>query len=277
MPVPNVTLNDGNKMPQLGLGVWQASEGGEVERAVTAALKTGYRLIDTAAVYRNEAGVGSAIASSGVARDELFVTTKLWNSDQDADKVRSALMTSLEKLGLDYIDLYLIHWPMPAHGLFPAAWAELEKLKAEGLIRSIGVCNFLPEHLDELARHSDVVPAINQIELHPWFNQAASRDDATSRGIQIESWSPIGQGGDLLRDATITAIAEAHGKTSAQVIIRWHLQHDLVVIPKSTHPERIAENFDVFGFELSDQQMAQIDSLNQDKRLGANPLTMNMK
>jgi diketogulonate reductase-like aldo/keto reductase len=279
MPIidqPTVTLNDGNVMPQLGLGVWRAKDGQEVENAVRTALLEGYRLIDTAAVYQNEAGVGAGIRASGVPREEIFVTTKLWNSDQGTDTVRPALESSLERLGLDYVDLYLIHWPMPAKDSYLETWLEFEKLKDADLTRSIGVSNFHIEHLEKLKQSSGTVPAVNQIELHPYLSQSELREYGEEAGIHIESWSPIGgSGGSVLADEKIAAIAEAHSKTAAQIVIRWHLQSDLIVIPKSVHDERIKENFDVFDFELSSDEMKTIDSLNKNERQGPNPDTMN--
>ncbi len=272
MTHPTVTLNDGTKIPQLGLGVWKAVDGDEVKNAVAVAIRSGYRLIDTAAVYKNETGVGAGIAASGVPRDELYITTKLWNSDQGAANVRPALLESLQKLGLDYVDLYLIHWPTPARDLYVETWKELEKLREAGLVRSIGVSNFHIEHLEELRRHGLSTPAVNQIELHPGFGQQELRNN----GIAIESWSPLGQGGDLLSDSTIKSIADAHEKTSAQVILRWHLQHGLIVIPKSVNDARIQENFNVFDFTLSDTDMRSIDALENGKRLGPNPESMNI-
>lgn len=274
--VPTITLNDGAKMPQLGLGVYKAQDGEEVENAVRAALETGYRLIDTAAVYGNEHGVGNALRDSDMAREDIFLTTKLWNSDQGAHNVRPALETSLTKLGLDYVDLYLIHWPTPVRGLYIETWQELEKLKGEGLIRSIGVSNFQIEHLEELRKHSATVPAINQIELHPYFPQKELRAYAQKHGIQIESWSPIGGSrGHLLEEETLKTIGDTHQKTPAQVVLRWHVQHGLVVIPKSVHEARIKENFNIFDFELSDEEMAKIDALENGQRQGPDPDKMN--
>ena len=274
--VPKVTLNDGMTMPQFGLGVWKAEDGEEVENAVRVALETGYRLIDTAAVYGNEKGVGKAIRGSGVPREDIFLTTKLWNSDQGKENVRSALETSLQKLGVEYVDLYLIHWPTPARDLYVETWLEMEKLRDEGLVRSIGVSNFQIEHLEKLKQHSATVPAVNQIELHPYFPQKELREYAASSGIHIESWSPIGGSrGNLLGEEVLQVIGDAHGKTPAQVVLRWHIQHNLIVIPKSVHDERIKENFDVFDFELSDEEMNMLDELENGKRQGPNPDTMN--
>lgn len=264
-------------MPRFGLGVWQMSEGDEVEKAVLAALEAGYRLIDTAAVYGNEAGVGEAIRKSGIPRDEIFITTKLWNSDQGKEHTRKAFDESLRKLGVDYVDLYLIHWPVPAKGLYVETWKELEKIYAEGKAKAIGVSNFQLEHLDTLLATAEVTPAVNQIELHPRFPQAELRDYCANKGIHIESWSPIGGSrGNLLDDPLLKRIGDAYGKTPAQVVIRWHLQHGLIVIPKSSNPDRIRQNIDVFDFELNDEDMSQIDSLDRQERQGPNPSTMNV-
>ncbi|WP_130866359.1 aldo/keto reductase [Acidipropionibacterium timonense] len=269
MTVPTLTLNDGVKIPQLGFGTWQVSED-EAHASVATALATGYRHIDTAAIYGNERGVGRALAESGVDRDELFVTTKLWNDAHHADDARRAIETSLDKLGLDHLDLYLIHWPANVKygDAYIEAWNALQEFKAEGLTRSIGVSNFSPVHLDAI---EGAVPSMNQVEMHPTFNQAALRADLAARGIQPEAWSPLGQSKDLT-DPTISAIAADLGVSTAQVIIRWHLQIGNVVIPKSVTPSRIAENFDVFGFELSDEQIAAINGVDSGHRLGADPV-----
>lgn len=271
--VPMLTLNNGVKMPQLGLGVWQASDD-EAEFAVGAALRAGYRLIDTAAIYGNETGVGRAIAASGIPRDELFITTKLWNEDQGYDSTLEAFEESLKKLGLDYVDLYLIHWPTPSRGLYNDTWRAFEKLYDDGRIKAIGVSNFPIEQLEDLIGKNKVVPAVNQIELHPDFQQRELRAYCDQHDIKVESWSPIGGStavGSLLQDDTIVAIAKKHGKTPAQVTIRWHIQSGLIVIPKSVHEVRIVENFNVFDFELDDDDMKQIDQLDGDNRIGSNP------
>ena len=278
--VPMITLNDGNTMPQLGLGVWQAQDGEETYQAVKTAIKCGYRLIDTAMVYQNEESVGRAIADCGVPREELFITTKLWNSDHGKSKVRPALEASLKRLGLDYVDLYLIHWPMPAKGLYVETWNEFEALKTDGLTKSIGVSNFHVDHLEELKKHSSVVPAVDQIELNPRLPQSKIRKYAAENGIAVESWSPIGgsrgsRAGGLLDDQQIGEIAAAHSKSPAQVVIRWHIQNGLVVIPKSVHEERIKQNIDIFDFELSSEEMAVIAGLKTGERQGPNPDTMN--
>lgn len=273
----HVTLNDSNSIPRLGLGVWKASDGNEVEAAVLAAIQAGYRLIDTAMVYQNERGVGNAIRKSGVDRSELFITTKLWNSDHGTDNVRPALEASLDRLGLDYIDLYLIHWPTPGRGLYIETWKELIKLQSEGLIKSIGVSNFQIEHLEELKKNTSAMPAVNQVELHPYFQQRELREYCKQNDIAVESWSPLGGSkASVLEDTVLTEIAKTHGKTQAQVVLRWHIQNDLIVIPKSTNAERIKQNFDVFDFDLTSQDMVQINKLNTDQRSGPNPDTMNL-
>ena len=275
--VPKVTLNDGKTIPQIGLGVWQAEDGEETKQAVIAALQAGYRHIDTAAVYQNEESVGAGIRESGVPREEIFVTTKLWNSDQGTDKVRPALEASLSRLGLDYVDLYLIHWPTPKRDLIVETWKEFEKLEEEGLIKSIGVSNFRVEDLQRLKSEGLTTPVLNQIELHPKLLQAELREYGKAHDIAIESWSPIGGSrGTLLEDNTIASIAAAHEKSVAQIIIRWHIQHGLIVIPKSVKQQRIEENFDVFDFELSDAEMKQLDDLGDGERVGPDPATMNV-
>jgi diketogulonate reductase-like aldo/keto reductase len=276
MNIPQITLNDNATIPQLGLGVWQATDGEEVKQAVLSALRSGYRLIDTAAVYGNEKGVGDAIKESGIPRDEIFVTTKVWNGDHGYDRTMKAFETSLEKLGLDYIDLYLIHWPVPAYDKYIETWSALEDLKKNGKVKSIGVCNFPIEHLERLISESSTVPAVNQIELHPRLQQRDLRDYCESKGIKVESWSPIGgSGGDLLSDPTISLIADKHNKSPAQIVIRWHIQLGLIVIPKSIHEDRIKQNADVFDFELDNDDMAKISALNTDTRRGPDPAAMN--
>ena len=274
--VPTITLNDGVIMPQLGLGVWQAKDGGETRNAVKTAIESGYRMIDTAMVYLNEEDVGLGIKDSGIDRKDLFVTTKLWNSDQGSSSVRPALEKSLKKLGLDYVDLYLIHWPTPSRDLYVDTWKEFEKLKADGLARSIGVSNFRVEDLERLKVETSTIPSVNQIELHPNFQQKELREYANSNGIHIESWSPIGGSkGNLLQDETLASIAQSHSKSPAQIVIRWHIQNGLIVIPKSVHDERIKQNIDVFDFELSDDDMRLINSLESGVRTGPDPATMN--
>jgi len=263
-------------MPQLGLGVWQAKEGEEVEFAVRTALEAGYRLIDTAAIYGNEEGVGKAIRASGIPREELFITTKLWNSEQGRANVRAALEASLERLGLDYLDLYLIHWPMPKKGLYLETWEAFQKLYKEGAMRAIGVSNFRIEDLEMLKGHGLATPTINQVELHPYFAQTELRAYCAENDIHIESWSPIGGSrGNLHEDEHIVAIAKKYRKSPAQIIIRWHIQNGLVVIPKSVHEERIRQNIDVFDFELSADDLADIDNLDKGERVGPDPAGMN--
>ena len=273
--IPNITLNNGVIIPQLGLGVWQASDD-EAEHAVSVALDAGYRLVDTAAMYRNERGVGRAIAASGIPREEIFVTTKLWNTNQGYDKTLVAFEESLAALGLEYIDLYLIHWPVPAQDKYIETWQAFEKLYNDGKIKAIGVSNFMPEHLDKLLSECDIVPAVDQIEIHPDFQQRITREYCAEKGIAVESWSPIGgSGGTLLDDPDLTDIAEKHDKSPAQVAIRWHIQSGLIVIPKSVHEERIRENIDVFDFELSPEDMAILGKLDGPNRHGPDPVEMN--
>ncbi|MEU2720239.1 aldo/keto reductase [Streptomyces smyrnaeus] len=272
--VPTTTLNNGVTMPQLGFGVWQVPAD-EAATAVTTALESGYRSIDTAAAYENEEGVGRAIAQSGLPRDELFITTKLWNAEQGYDTTLRAFDTSLDRLGLDFVDLYLIHWPMPDVDKYEDTWRAFEKIYADGRARAIGVSNFQPTHLNRLIQLGGTVPAVNQIELHPRLQQSVPRAFHGDHGIVTEAWSPLGQGGDLLDDPALGEIAAEHGKTVAQVVLRWHLQLGNVVIPKSVTPARVRENIDVFDFELSGEDMARIAELNTDTRLGPDPETMN--
>ncbi|WTU15369.1 aldo/keto reductase [Streptomyces sp. NBC_00075] len=259
-------------MPQLGFGVWQVPDD-EAERAVATALETGYRSIDTAAIYGNEEGTGKAIAASGVPREDLFVTTKLWNGDQGYESTLRAFDTSLEKLGLEYVDLYLIHWPQPAKGRFVDTYKAFEKLAVDGRAKAIGVSNFLPEHLDRLLAETSVIPAVNQIELHPHLQQHAAREYHAEQGIATEAWSPLGSGKGLLEVPAIVAIAQKHGRTPAQIVLRWHLQLGNVVIPKSVTPSRIKENIEVFDFSLDTEDLAAISALNEDRRLGPDPAT----
>nr|WP_202487254.1 aldo/keto reductase [Streptomyces sp. SID8354] len=262
-------------MPQLGYGVWQIPDE-EAFTAVGHALEAGYRSIDTAAIYGNEEGTGKALAASGIAREELFVTTKLWNSEQGYDSTLRAFDASLAKLGLEYVDLYLIHWPLPSHDTYVDTYKAFEKIYSEGRAKAIGVSNFLPAHLERLLGETSVVPAVNQIELHPHLQQAESRAFHARHGIATEAWSPLGQGKDLLTDPTIAKIAEKHGKTPAQIVLRWHLQLGNVVIPKSATPSRIRENFDVFGFELDGDDLSAIAALDTGTRLGPDPATFDM-
>jgi diketogulonate reductase-like aldo/keto reductase len=275
MNVPNVTLSNGIVMPQLGLGVYKAQNGEEVENAIHRALETGYRAIDTAMIYGNEESVGRAIRESGIDRSELFITTKLWNDDQGYESTLQAFEASMQRLGLDYLDLYLIHWPMPKVGRFAETWRAFEKLYTDGRIRAIGVSNFSPAHLEELARTATITPMVNQVELHPFLTQKALREYCQAHDIRVESWSPIMRGGDVLTNQTITSIAQNYSKTPAQVVLRWHIQHNLIVIPKSVHEERIRENFEIFDFELNSEEMAAIDSLDRGERVGPDPDELN--
>ena len=271
---PTITFHDGKSIPQIGLGVWQTPNDVAVN-AVRAALEAGYRHIDTAMIYDNESGVGEGIRRSGVKRTDIFVTTKLWNSDQGFDSTLKACEQSLKRLGLDYIDLYLIHWPAPQRGRYLDSWRALIRLQEEGRVRSIGVSNFAVEHLDRIIKETGIVPVLNQIELHPRFQQRTMREVHQKHGMATESWSPLGQG-KLLADPVIGAIAAKHGRTAAQVIIRWHLDNGLIVIPKSVTPSRIVENFDVFGFKLDADDLARIGTLDSPRgRIGPDPLTAN--
>ncbi|WP_100445411.1 aldo/keto reductase [Glycomyces xiaoerkulensis] len=266
-----ITLNDGVSMPRIGYGTYKVGDS-EARRTVEAALEAGYRLIDTAEMYGNETGVGRAVRESGLAREGLFLTSKVWNDHHGYDAARRALEDSLERLGTDYLDLFLIHWPSPRQDLYVETFQALLQAKEEGLIRSAGVSNFLPEHLERVRDETGDWPSVNQVELHPYFNQAGLRDWHRERGIATQSWGPLGQRtGSLLGEKPVAAAAEAHGRTPAQVVIRWHLQHGCVVIPKSSRPERIAANLDVFGFELSGAEMDAIDGLETGRRQGIDP------
>lgn len=268
--VPNITLNNGALIPQLGFGVYQVPPE-EAAQAVTSALDAGYRSIDTAALYGNEEGVGKAIAESSVRREDLFVTTKLWNDRQGYDEAQRAFDESLSKLGLDYVDLYLIHWPAPAQDAYVDTWKAFEKLQSDGRAKSIGVSNFQIPHLRRLFEETDVVPAVNQVELHPNLQQGDLRSFHNEHDIATEAWSPLGQGKGLLEDATLSAMAEKYGKSPAQIVLRWHLQLGNVVIPKSATPSRVRENIDVFNFELADDDLAVIASLETGVRVGPDP------
>lgn len=275
--IPLITLNNGLSIPQVGLGVWQTKEGTEVERAVRAALDAGYRLIDTAAIYGNEVGVGKAIKASGVPREDIFITTKLWNSNHAYADALRAFDESVAKLDCDYIDLYLIHWPLPMERKFTEAWRALEHLYASQRVRAIGVSNFKPQHLEELLRGAETVPTVNQIELHPLLQQQATRAYCVEHGIAVESYSPLMQGGEALAHPVIVQLAQQYGKTPAQVILRWHVQNGLVVIPKSVKPERIQENIALFDFELSANDMHAISGVDREQRIGADPDTASFK
>jgi len=269
--VPAVTLYDGVEIPQLGFGVFQVTPE-DTQRVVEEALAAGYRHIDTAAAYRNERGVGAAIAASGIPREEVFVTTKLWNSQQGHDPTLEAFGKSLGRLEMDYVDLYLIHWPAPAQDLFVETWRAFEQIHEEGRARTIGVSNFRIEDLERLERETETGPTVNQVELHPRFHQADLRAWQEEHRIATEAWSPLGQG-ELLDVEEIVEVAARHEKTPAQAIIRWHLQLGNVVIPKSVTPERIRENFDVFDFELTGEEMAAFEALDTGRRFGPDPAT----
>jgi methylglyoxal/glyoxal reductase len=264
------TLQNGVKMPWLGLGVFKVEDGAEVVSSVKIALEVGYRSIDTAAIYGNEEGAGKAIAESTVPREELFITTKVWNSNHGYEATLAAFDVSLEKLGLDYLDLYLIHWPLPSQGKFVETWKALEKLYKDGRVRAIGVSNFNVHHLEEIIANCEIIPMVNQVEYHPRFNQRELHDFCKRHGIQLEAWSPLMQGG-LLEEPALVEIAKKYNKSTAQIIIRWDLQTGVVTIPKSVKPHRIAENADVFDFELSQEDMDIINALNQDQRMFADP------
>lgn len=262
-----VTLNNGVEMPWFGLGVWKV-KGQEVEESVEAAIRHGYRSIDTAKIYGNEEGVGRGIRASGVPREELFITTKVWNEDQGYDKTLNAIDESLARLGLDYVDLYLIHWP--GKDKYVDTWRALEKIQQDGKARAIGVCNFQIHHLEELLRRTDTVPAVNQVEYHPRLTQTELLSFCRDKGIRLEAWSPLMQG-EILDEPVIKQIAEQHGKNPAQVVLRWDLQNGVITIPKSVKESRIRSNADIFDFELSSDEMKQIDALNQDRRVGPDP------
>lgn len=263
-----VTLHNGVQMPQFGLGVWQVDDGDEVIHSVKWALEAGYRMVDTAAAYGNEKGVGQAIKESGVSRDDIFVTTKVANSNQGYEETLAAFEDSIKKLGLETLDLYLIHWPVAES--FVDTWKAMEKLYKDGRIRAIGVCNFHQHHFEKLMETAEIKPMVNQIELHPYLNQEPLRQFCKEQDIVVEAYSPLGSG-NLLQNEDLKAIGEKYGKSPAQVMLRWDIQHGIVTIPKSVHKERIQENADIFDFELSQEDMDEIDRLNQDHRFGWNP------
>jgi len=269
--IPAVTLHDGVEIPQLGFGVFQVPPE-DTQEVVEEALDIGYRHIDTAAAYRNERAVGAAIAASGIPREEVFVTTKLWNSQQGYESTLGAFEKSLHRLGLDHVDLYLIHWPVPTEGRALDTWRAFERINEEGRSRTIGVSNFRVEDLEMLEREADVRPTVNQIELHPHLQQAELRAWHAEHGVATEAWSPLAQG-ELLINETIAGVAARHDRSPAQTILRWHLQLGNVVIPKSATPRRIRENFELLDFELSDEDMAEIGALDVGQRIGPNPAT----
>ncbi len=276
--IPGITLNDGNVIPQFGYGVFKVPPA-DTARAVSEALEIGYRHIDTAAIYGNEEGVGAAIAASGIPRDELFITTKLWNDRHDGDEPRAAIEESLEKLRLSHVDLYLVHWPTPARDNYVHAWEKLIELRDAGLARSIGVSNHLVPHLERIVAATGVVPAVDQIELHPAHQQREITDWAAAHGVKIEAWGPLGQGKyDLFGAAPVVAAAAAHGRTPAQAVLRWHVQKGFVAFPKSVRRERLEENLDIFDFELTEAEVAAIDAMDSEDgagRVSAHPSEVN--
>jgi diketogulonate reductase-like aldo/keto reductase len=272
--IPTVKLNNGVEMPQLGFGVFQVP-GDETTAAVTTALEAGYRSIDTATAYQNEAAVGKALASSGIAREELFITTKLWNAHQGYEETLAAFERSRDLLGLDFLDLYLIHWPAPELGKYADSWRALEKLYADGVVRAIGVSNFQPAHLEQLAAGSSVVPAVNQVELHPYLQQTEVRAYGNEHGIVTEAWSPLAKGGSLLTEKAVTELAAKYERTAAQVVLRWHLQQGTIVIPKSVTPARVRENFAVFDFSLTTEDLDSLAGLDRGERTGPDPDSFN--
>ncbi|ATO42707.1 aldo/keto reductase [Loigolactobacillus coryniformis] len=267
--IPEVTLNNGVKMPQFGLGVFKVDNAADIKNSIKWALADGYRLIDTAMIYQNEQWVGEAIRESGVPREDLFITSKLWNSDRGYEGTKAAFEASLQRLGLDYLDLYLIHWP--ADG-YVESWRAMTDLYHEGKIRAIGVSNFEPHHIDDLLAHSDVVPVVDQIETHPLFQQKELHRYLANHQIVHESWGPLGQGkSNILVDTVLTKIAAKYNKTTAQVVLRWHIDRGVIVIPKSIHEQRLAENANIFDFALTDEEMQAIAGLDQNKRLSHDP------
>lgn len=266
----HIRLNDGVNIPQIGLGVWQV-DNAEAPKAVEAAIEAGYRSIDTAAIYGNEEGVAAGIRAASVPREQLFITTKLWNDRHGAGNALKAFEESLKKLQLEYVDLYLIHWPTPRANLYVETWRALQEIKSSGRARSVGVSNFKIPHLERIIGETGIVPSVNQIELHPRFQQTEQRAFHAKHKIVTESWSPLGQG-RVMKDPLIAGIAQKHGRTPAQVALRWHIQNDLVAIPKSVTPARIIENFDVFNFELTEEDMSKIATLDNNRgRIGPDP------
>jgi len=268
--VPNLILNNGIEIPQLGYGVFKVPAD-ETKQAVLMALDAGYRHIDTAKLYGNEAAVGEAVRESGLLRDEVFVTTKLWNDDQGYDATLRGFDASIGRLGFDVVDLYLIHWPIPARDLYVDTWRAMERLYLDGRIRAIGVSNFQPDHLRRLLDTSEVVPVVNQIELHPYFQQNEARKAHEELGVITEAWGPIARGGELLNDPAVARLADKHGRTPAQVVLRWHIELGNVVIPKSVTPSRVKENLDIFGFSLDETDMAAVATLDRGQRTGLDP------
>lgn len=276
MTTPRITLNDNTSIPQFGLGVWQVDPG-ETERVVSEAFEVGYRHIDTAQMYGNEEGVGAAIKASGLGRDELYITTKLNNNRHEKAAAKASLRESLDKLGLDKVDLFLIHWPLPTQydGDYVGTWETLVELQSEGLTTSVGVSNFQPEHLDAVIKATGVVPAVNQIEAHPYFTNDVARGNTLRAGSVVEAWSPLGQGGGELEDPAVLALAERYGKSPAQVLLRWAIERGDIVFPKSTRKERLVENLDIFDFSLTSEDVASLVALDKGEagRQGPNPDT----
>lgn len=270
MSVPTVVLNNGIEIPQLGFGVWRVPSA-DTQRVVELALEAGYRHVDTAKLYGNEDGVGAAVRASGLDRDEVFVTSKVWNDDQGYEPTLRAFDATMRALGFDVLDLYLIHWPVPSRGLAADTWRAMEELYHDGRVRAIGVSNFHAHHLEELMRGAEVTPAVNQVELHPYHQQRDLRAVDDRLGIATEAWSPLAKGRELLQDPMVGTIASRHDRTPAQVVLRWHLQHGTIVIPKSVTPARIQENFDVFDFELGPDEILAINGIDRDQRIGADP------
>ena len=269
-PVPNLILNNGVEIPQLGFGVFKIPPE-ETRQAVLRALGVGYRHIDTAKLYDNETAVGAAVRESGLVREEIFVTTKLWNSDQGYDATLRAFDASMERLGLETLDMYLVHWPTPARDKYVETWRAMEKLYVDGRIRAIGVSNFQPDHLRRLLDKSSVVPVINQIELHPYLQQNEARKAHDELGVLTEAWGPLARGRSLLEDPVITGLADKHGRTPAQVVLRWHIELGNVVIPKSVTPSRMQDNFDIFDFALDEEDVAAVAALDRGGRTGPDP------
>ncbi|MCO7127113.1 aldo/keto reductase [Sporolactobacillus shoreicorticis] len=267
-----IKLNNGLVMPSFGLGVWKVKDGEEVIHSVRSALKAGYTMIDTAAIYRNEAGVGEALRQSGMKRDDVFITTKVWNADQGYDSTLAAFDTSMKKLGIETVDLYLIHWPVA--GKYKETWKAMEKLYKDGRARAIGVCNFHEHHLEDLLQDAAIMPAVDQIELHPLLSQVPLRNYCYKQGIAVEAYSPLGSGG-LINHPTLKAIGEKYGKTAAQVMLRWDVENEIITIPRSTQKAHIVSNADIFDFELSSEDIDKIDALNEDKRFGSDPDNFN--
>ena len=269
-------LNNGNQIPQLGYGVWKVTNE-EASTAVESAIKRGYRLIDTATIYRNERGVGDALAKNIVPREDLFITTKVWNADQGYDQTIAAYNDSLEKLGLSYVDLYLIHWPTPKYDTYIETYKALEKLYRDGKVKAIGVCNFDIEHLERIMEECEVIPTVNQVEYHPYLQQKELREFCHKHDIQLEAYSPLMNGKTVLQDTEITTLAKKHNKTPAQIILRWHIQSDHIVIPKTVTPSRMEENLNVFDFNLTDSDMETISGLDRNERINAIPNEMHIR